>query len=424
MQTYIYGYYNDFETLVIEFKSKKNGATYVHSIRLDGHPLVNAKNSEAWARYFHRKLKELVTEETMQSDLFKSIEHEIEEEQRRHEEWMAGEPERRRRADHKKKLRRTPTLGYIPDGLKVDYAEEYGRYIDSAIQWTPEDNEEFLYQVRSLERMATKCVRRCIEQKRPDAAYAQAAELLRSLPRWMRREEMAVFFSQYKPRLRKLVKTICQSMTASAIAWSNMEKLIEANALIEGLQSDFISWGLKPKNMQDLILRAAITDKPLHIERIPNKQELQAQYMAKYRRQEEEQRKAKEEEERKALIKLNAEYEKLFDPRYIDMDCDRIAGNIDRVASQIKEILKVGMYTQAVTMYLQLLKSMCKHFVEDEHYNYFDDMYSPEYSFQWIYEDILKYDIDQESRKLLEEGHKEILHSECYQEYGYPSYIR
>jgi len=27
------------------------------------------------------------------------------------------------------------------------------------------------------------------------------------------------------------------------------------------------------------------------------------------------------------------------------------------------------------------------------------------------------------ARKLLEEGHKEILQSECYQEYGYPSYI-
>jgi len=61
--------------------------------------------------------------------------------------------------------------------------------------------------------------------------------------------------------------------------------------------------------------------------------------------------------------------------------------------------------------------------VEDEHFCYFDDMYSPEYSLQWIYEDIMKYDIGQESRKFLEEGHKEILQSECYQEYGYPFYI-
>ena len=66
---------------------------------------------------------------------------------------------------------------------------------------------------------------------------------------------------------------------------------------------------------------------------------------------------------------------------------------------------------------------MVNHFVDDEHFCYFDDMYSPEYSLQWIYEDIMKYDIDEESKKLLEEGHKEILKSECYQDYGYPSYI-
>ena len=76
-----------------------------------------------------------------------------------------------------------------------------------------------------------------------------------------------------------------------------------------------------------------------------------------------------------------------------------------------------------VTLYLQLLASMCKHFVEDEHFCYFDDMYSPEYSLQWIYEDIMIYNIDQESRNLLEEGHKEILQSECYDDYGMPSYF-
>ena len=79
-------------------------------------------------------------------------------------------------------------------------------------------------------------------------------------------------------------------------------------------------------------------------------------------------------------------------------------------ADFIKEALDAGLYKQGVTMYLQLLKSMCEHFVVDEHYCYFDDMYSPEYTMQWIYE-------------AMEEGHKEILQSECYKEYGSPSYI-
>ena len=124
----------------------------------------------------------------------------------------------------------------------------------------------------------------------------------------------------------------------------------------------------------------------------------------------------------KYIFQLNPQYEAIFDARNIDEDCNKIADEINDVARmQIKEILAVGMYKQAVTLYLQLLKSMVNHFVDDEHFCYFDDMYSPEYSMQWIYEDIIKYDIDQESRKLFEEGHKEILQSECYEDYGCPS---
>ena len=97
------------------------------------------------------------------------------------------------------------------------------------------------------------------------------------------------------------------------------------------------------------------------------------------------------------MMTLNPLYDVIFTPRNIDEDCNKIADLINDVARmQIKEILVVGMYKQAVTLYLQLLKSMVNHFVADEHFCYFDDMYSPEYSLQWIYEDIMKYDIDQE----------------------------
>lgn len=113
------------------------------------------------------------------------------------------------------------------------------------------------------------------------------------------------------------------------------------------------------------------------------------------------------------MIQLNPQYEAIFDARNIDEDCNKIADEINDVARmQIKEILAVGMYKQTVTQYLQLLKSMVNHFVDDEHFCYFDDMYSPEYSLQWIYEDIMKCNIDQESRNLLEDGHKEITFAE------------
>lgn len=38
-------------------------------------------------------------------------------------------------------------------------------------------------------------------------------------------------------------------------------------------------------------------------------------------------------------------------------------------------------------------------------------------------EAIQKYDIDAESHALLDKGHTEILQSECYEDYGVPSYI-
>ena len=40
------------------------------------------------------------------------------------------------------------------------------------------------------------------------------------------------------------------------------------------------------------------------------------------------------------------------------------------------------------------------------------------------YESIRKHDIDAESQGLLEDEHQEILQSECYEHYGYPTYIK
>jgi len=273
MTTYLYGTYSDFERLVIDIKSKQDGDVHVSYLKLDDNDLVTPQNAEVWARYLHRKLEGLVTKEAMESVEFLKIAESIQEQKRRHDEWVAGEPERRRRANHKKELRRTPSLGYIPDGLHADYAKEYGFYIDSIIDWTPEDNDEFLYQIRSFERMATKSVQRCIDNGRPDAAYAQTAEILRSLPRWEQREEMAEFFSLYKTRLRKLVKTVCTAMIESAIAWNNQEKLIEANTLFEGFQSEFIVWGVTPKTILDMRHVPDIDGEPIVIELTPSKQE-------------------------------------------------------------------------------------------------------------------------------------------------------
>jgi hypothetical protein len=92
-------------------------------------------------------------------------------------------------------------------------------------------------------------------------------------------------------------------------------------------------------------------------------------------------------------------------------------------AELIKEAMSACLNKQAVTMYLQLLKAMCVHFVEDEHYCYFDDLYSPEYILQGLFEKLQMQDLDFETAMLLKEGHDEIMLLESYIEYGYPSYI-
>ena len=123
------------------------------------------------------------------------------------------------------------------------------------------------------------------------------------------------------------------------------------------------------------------------------------------------------------MIELNPQYEKIFNPRNIDDVCDKIAGLMSSEVNIIKEAMEAGLYKKAVTMYLQLLKAMCIHFVEDEHYCYFDDMYSPEYIMQRVFEDLQMSNLDFDSAMLLKEGHDEIMQTECYKEYGYPSYI-
>ena len=381
MTTYLYGTYSDFEKLVIDIKSKQGGDIHHSFVKFDDNALVTPENAAAWAQYLHTTIEELVTKEAMESEEFQKIVRSIAEQKRRHDEWIAGEPERKRREQHKKELRRTPSLGYIPDGLQVDYAKEYGFYIDSAIEWTPEDNDDFLYQIRSFERMSTKCVVRCIEQGRPDAAYAQAAELLRSLPKWRQREELAEFFDRYKSRLRKLVKIVCQAMQDSATAWNNQEKLIEGNALIEGLQSEFIAWGVKPKAMLDLLREPNIEGYPIAIERKPNKQEQYELYLAEQRRKAEEKRKAEEEAERKSLIPLNQYLEKtVFTRDNVDWECTTIGREIYSMDREVKKNIDRGQSHEALLLFLQIVKSMCRHFISDEHWGMFDDVYDPDYS--------------------------------------------
>ena len=137
--------------------------------------------------------------------------------------------------------------------------------------------------------------------------------------------------------------------------------------------------------------------------------------------------KAQEEEirERNALVKTNPKYEKLMEWGRFDWDGTMLATTIRSDFTPVmKKLLADGKTYEAVMSFLQLLKSLSKHFVKDEHYNYFDDMYSPDYECTDLCQTLIKHlqkHPDAESQKLFNQGLAEIRQMEAFTDYGIPS---
>lgn len=116
------------------------------------------------------------------------------------------------------------------------------------------------------------------------------------------------------------------------------------------------------------------------------------------------------------------EIESIFNPRHLDGDCDYIAHLLGEYESIISECMDSGNYSNAVTLLLVILDSLTRHFVEDEHYTYFDDMYSPEYVCQSIIEKMDRkaeeglFPVEEIIR--LREGLEKVKETETYREYG------
>lgn len=124
------------------------------------------------------------------------------------------------------------------------------------------------------------------------------------------------------------------------------------------------------------------------------------------------------------LTLLKVEIEAVFSKRNIDDDCDTIASLLPPCRKTTRESLSQENYAEAVTILIKVLESLTYHFVEDEHYNYFDDMYSPDY----VCQDMMKTVIDAIKNgnfsdvelKRLNEGLDKLKHTETYEDYGVP----
>ena len=164
---------------------------------------ITEENREAWQRFVENKIREVMKPETMESPEFKECVRYVEEEKRKREEYERREKElrikhadeRRRRSSMEK-----PKIAYIPKGLTVDYEKEYGRLIRQEVTFVPTVEDDFVYQLRFLERWYKKSVPQLIELKRPDAAYAVAVELCRQLPDFVFRRDIEGYLKPKKTR--------------------------------------------------------------------------------------------------------------------------------------------------------------------------------------------------------------------------------
>ncbi len=124
------------------------------------------------------------------------------------------------------------------------------------------------------------------------------------------------------------------------------------------------------------------------------------------------------------LSPLKKEIETIFSPSNIDQDCDTIAHLLCPYEEVISDKMSQGNYHDAFEIFLEILESLSYHFVKDEHFCYFDDMYSPDYTCAKILRTIIKEikagKVPVAEVAYLDGGMSKIAKMEAYEDYGSP----
>ena len=124
------------------------------------------------------------------------------------------------------------------------------------------------------------------------------------------------------------------------------------------------------------------------------------------------------------MTKGKNKIEAVFSEHNIDEDCDTIARLLSPYREVVRELLIQGNYAKAVTVLIEVLESLAYHFVEDEHYDYFDDMYSPDYVCQDMMEAVIDAikggNFPDVELQHLKDGLDKLKHTEAYEDYGTP----
>lgn len=385
---------------------------------------VDESNYQAWSRYLSKQIDKLLCAETMQTAEFLE---ELEEVRRDKEERIAHQ----KRLDEAAEVRRRrscmarPKIDYIPKGLTVDLEEAYAEYFKQEVEFRPENKEDFLYMLRLLERWEKKSIPAVLAKGRPDAAYAIAMGLCEHLALLIEREDMGVYLEAYKQRIGKLVYAGFAALAESVRAWNHEEKRKVVVAYIGRSMERFDGYGRMRNRLSALIPMEPLKGDPVTVVREMSVAEERAAREAEQRRLAVERQRREAEKEARSLIPLNREYEeKVFNSRNVDWDCHVIWQLMLKENRKIERLLAAGEYQTGALRFLQLTKSMCRHFVMDSHWEYFDDMYSPEYAIEDLIETFGKLAkegrLPEEVNRYIHEAWKEIEETECCADYGVP----
>ena len=385
---------------------------------------VTDENREAWQRFVENKIRELMKPETMDLPEFKEYLAKVQEEKRKREEYERREKELRiRHADERRRRSsmERPKITYIPKGLTVDYTEEYGRLLKQEVEFTPTCQDDFLYQRRLIERWYKKSVPQLIAMGRPDAAYGVSMALCKAIPQFVFREDIKTMLDTQKPQLRKLVVGAFEGLVESVKAWNNETERRKVCDFLHTEAIRYKGWRGMTQTLIAMVPSATFKGEPMAVTREMNEAEVYQERLRKL----EEKRHMEAEKEARSLIPLNPDYEmRIFNSRNIGWDCDQIWHLMLEENKRIERLAEQGDYQEAALRFMQMTKSMCRHFVEDEHYNYFDDMYSPEYAIDDLIDLFVGLDKDGklpiETKEYLGKAWLEIKDTECFQNYGLP----
>ena len=121
---------------------------------------------------------------------------------------------------------------------------------------------------------------------------------------------------------------------------------------------------------------------------------------------------------------LKEEIESIFNPNNIDDDCDTIASLLYPYKMKLDNLMSTGKYHEAFQCFYEILESLSYHFVKDEHYCYFDDMYSPDYTCAGILKSIISEiksgKVPVEDVAFLDGSMTKIAKMAAYEDYGSP----